>query len=64
MIMPASNYWNVIHGTKPGDVLEDAEGIQIMKILGENMAYTLKMQQNASIEAPKLQKKIYTNFIR
>ncbi len=64
MIMPASNYWNVIYGTKPGDILEDAEGIQIMKILGENMAYTLKMQQKASIEAPKLQKKIYTNFIR
>jgi len=28
MLMPTSNYWNVIHGTAPGD----AEGKQIMSV--------------------------------
>ncbi len=66
MFIPTSNYWNVIHGTKPGEVLEDAEGVQIMKTLGKNMAYLLKVinagKQN--VETPELEKKVYTNFIR
>lgn len=66
MFIPTANYWNVIHGTKPGEVLEDAEGVQIMRTLGQNMAYLLKMVNlgKQSIEAPELEKKVYTNFIR
>ena len=66
MFIPTANYWNVIHGTKPGEVLEDAEGVQTMRTLGKNMAYLLKVinagKQN--VEAPELEKKVYTNFIR
>ena len=66
LMMPTSNYWNVIHGTKPGDVLDDAEGVQIMKVLGQNMAYLLKLIQHGKgkIDAPEQAKKVYTNFIR
>lgn len=66
MFIPTSNYWNVIHGTKPGEVLEDAEGVQIMQTLGKNMAYLLKMINTGkqSVETPELEKKVYTNFIR
>ena len=42
MIIPGSNYWNMALGGKPGDVLNDAEGIQTMKTLGSNMAWLLK----------------------
>jgi len=42
MIIPGSSYWNVAIGREPGDVLNDAEGIQTMKRLGENMAWLLK----------------------
>ena len=31
-----------IEGAEPGDVLNDSEGIQTMKKLGENMAWLLK----------------------
>lgn len=42
MIIPGSSYWNMALGRKPGDVLEDAEGIQTMRNLGKNMAWLLK----------------------
>jgi len=42
MIVPGSSYWNFAFGRNPGDVLNDAEGIQTMKTLGENMAWLMK----------------------
>jgi len=42
MILPGSSYWNIGIGRDPGDVLKDAEGLQTMKTLGENMAWLLK----------------------
>jgi multimeric flavodoxin WrbA len=42
MIVPGSRYWNVAIGRDKGEVEKDEEGIQIMKVLGENMAWLLK----------------------
>jgi multimeric flavodoxin WrbA len=66
MVMPTGNYWNVIHGTTPGDVNEDAEGKQTMEVLGKNMAWVLKLVENGKgkVEPPKLNTKIWTHFIR
>ncbi len=41
MIIPGSSYWNFAFGKKEGDVLQDEEGIQTMKTLGENMGWLL-----------------------
>jgi multimeric flavodoxin WrbA len=41
MIVPGSSYWNIGMGRHIGDVQEDAEGIQTMIDLGENMAWVL-----------------------
>ena len=41
MIVPGSSYWNFAIGREPGDVLHDEEGINTMKILGQNMAWLL-----------------------
>ncbi len=66
MVIPASNYWNVIHGTSPGEALKDEEGVQIMQVLGKNMAWLLKVIEHSKgvISAPEKEKKVYTNFIR
>lgn len=66
MVMPTSNYWNVIHGTRPGEALQDEEGIQIMRVLGQNMAWVLKLVENGkgTVKAPEREKKTFTNFIR
>jgi multimeric flavodoxin WrbA len=42
MIVPGSSYWNIGIGLEPGDVEKDAEAIQTMKTLGQNMAWLLK----------------------
>lgn len=66
MFIPTSNYWNVIHGTKPGEALQDEEGIQIMRVLGKNMAWLIKIIQNGKkvIQPPEKENKTFMNFIR
>ena len=49
MIIPGSNYWNMALGRQPGEVLNDAEGIQTMKTLGINMAWLLKATAGSKI---------------
>lgn len=66
MVMPSSNYWNVAHGLTPGQMKEDAEGKQIMEVLGQNMAWIMKIIAHGKeqIPAPAPVRKIMTNFIR
>ena len=42
MIIPGSSYWNLAIGRQPGEVNNDAEGVQTMKNLGKNIAWLLK----------------------
>ena len=42
MIVPGSSYWNLGFGRDVGEVEKDAEGMQTLKLLGENMAHVLK----------------------
>ena len=42
MIVVGSSYWNIGIGRNVGEVNDDNEGIQTMKTLGQNMAWTLK----------------------
>ncbi len=66
MPIVSSRYWNEIHGSKPEDVLKDEEGVQVLKMLGTNMAWLLKSIQagkSSGVEQPVAQEKIYTNFI-
>ena len=66
MLMPSSNYWNVINGTAPGEVKQDEEGKQIMRVLGKNMAWLMKLVENGKgkVEEPEIEDKIFYNFIR
>lgn len=42
MMVPGSSYWNMAIGRNPGEVKNDAEGIETMKTLGQNMAWLIK----------------------
>jgi multimeric flavodoxin WrbA len=42
MIIPGSSYWNIGIGKEKGEVVNDEEGLQTMRTLGENMAWLLK----------------------
>jgi multimeric flavodoxin WrbA len=66
MLMPTSNYWSVIQGTTPGEALQDKEGLQIMRVLGKNMVWLMKLVENGKgiVEAPGKESKTMMNFIR
>jgi multimeric flavodoxin WrbA len=66
MFMPASNYWCVIHGRTEGEAVQDEEGVQIMRVLGKNMAWLIKALELAKkqIPAPEKEQKVATHFIR
>ncbi|MDF2591121.1 MAG: reductase [Clostridia bacterium] len=66
MLMPTSQYWNVIHGSAPGEALQDLEGVQIMRVLGKNMAWLLKLVENGreTVKEPERENKVYMSFIR
>ncbi|MCL2349403.1 MAG: flavodoxin family protein [Planctomycetaceae bacterium] len=66
MLVVGSNYWNVIHGLAPGEATQDAEGLQIMRTLGKNMAWLLKLIDHgqSTIVTPTPEEKIMTNFVR
>jgi len=42
MYLVGASYWNMAYGREIGKVEGDEEGIQNMKVLGENMAWILK----------------------
>lgn len=42
MVVPGSSYWNMTLAQGPGDFEKDAEGMDTMVTLGENMAWTLR----------------------
>lgn len=63
----SSRYWNVIHGSSPQEVMQDTEGLQIMRVLAKNMAWVLKCIEagkQAGIEPPTIEDKTFMNFIR
>jgi multimeric flavodoxin WrbA len=65
MIIPTSSYWNVIHGARSGEVAQGEEGVQIMRVLGKNMAWLMKLVENGkgTVTPPEREAKIYMNFI-
>ena len=67
MPIVSSQYWNMVHGNTPEEVLQDLEGLQTMRTLGRNMAWLLKSIQagkKAGIALPETEERIWTNFIR
>jgi len=66
MILATSNYWNIIHGRTPGEADQDYEGAQIMSVLGNTMAWLLKMREQTkdTLPAPAPVQKVMTSFIR
>lgn len=67
MPIVSSQYWNMVHGNKPEEVVKDEEGMQTMRTLGNNMAWLLKSIEagkKLGVEPPKNEEIISTNFIR
>lgn len=67
MPVVSSQYWNSVHGNTPEEVLQDKEGLQTMRTLGDNMAWLVKCiaaGKAAGINHPVMEPWEPTNFIR
>ena len=67
MPVVSSQYWNSVHGNTPEEVLQDVEGLQIMRTLADNMAWLIKCiacGKEAGINPPTPEEWTPTNFIR
>ncbi len=66
MPVASSSYWNAIHGAKPGEAEQDAEGIRTMRNLAKNMVFLMNAiaAEKEKTGLPEPEKKAWTNFIR
>lgn len=67
MPLVSSTYWNLAHGSAPGEIEKDAEGLQTMRNLGRSMAWLLKCIQagrDAGIDLPEWEHGSRTDFVR
>ena len=68
MPIATSRYWNMVHVNTPEEVKQDEEGLQIMRYLGRNMAWLLKLKEAGDKNGVALpgqeETRLATNFIR
>lgn len=67
MPIVSSCYWNNVHGSKAEDVLQDKEGLHVMRVLGHNMAWLLHSiaaGRAAGLPLPASEPPARTDFIR
>lgn len=66
MPVVSSNYWNQVHGSNAEEVVQDLEGMQTMRTLGQNMAFLIKSINlgKEAIGLPEKESRIFTNFIK
>ena len=66
MPIASSQYWNSVHGGAAGEAVQDAEGLQTMRTLAQNMAFLMKSIAlgKEQLGMPQREKHVYTNFIR
>ena len=66
MPLAPSQYWNIAHGAKPGEIEGDAEGLQTMRTLAKNMVFLMKSIAlgKETFGLPDKEAPARTNFIR
>lgn len=67
MPVAGSTYWNLAHGRVPGEVEQDAEGMQTMRNLARNLAWMMKCFEagkQAGVKLPEAERENKTHFIR
>ncbi len=66
MPVASSQYWNSVHGMNKGEAAQDAEGLQTMRTLAENMSFLIKSIAlgREAYGLPVREPKQSTNFIR
>lgn len=66
MAVASSQYWNSVHGRNIGEAVEDAEGLQTMRTLANNMVFLMKSIAlgKEKFGLPEKEEPIATNFVK
>lgn len=66
MPIASSQYWNDVFGREPGEAVQDAEGLQIMRTLARNMVFLMRSIAlgKEKFGLPEKEPWIPTHFIR
>ena len=66
MPIASGQYWNSLHGSAPGEAVQDMEGMQGMRTLAKNMTFLMKSIAlgKEAYGIPEKERGIFTNFIR
>ncbi|MBQ9735950.1 MAG: flavodoxin family protein [Clostridia bacterium] len=66
MPIASSQYWNDVHGMRPGEVAEDGEGMQTVRTLARNMVFLMKSIAlgKEAYGLPEKETRVWTNFVR
>ena len=66
MVIATSDYWQAAHGLDKGEVEQDTEGVEVMSKLGRNIAWLVRLINDAKgrIDPPETGPRTMTNFVR
>ena len=66
MPIAPSQYWGIAHGARPGEVEQDAEGLQTARTMATNMLFLMRSIAlgKEKYGLPEKEKGAWTNFIR
>ena len=67
MPIVSTTYWNMVFGDNAAEIMEDKEGVQILRGIGRNMAWLLsciEAGKKQGIDAPPPEPRERTSFIR
>ena len=66
MTVASGSYWSAIHGRTPGELLQDPEGLRVLRVQGKNLAYLLQLAEHGKnhVPLPDREEPVSTNFVR
>lgn len=66
MLVAPMKYWGVVHGAAPGEVLDDQEGLAVVRRMAENMVWLMELTAygKGAVQEPAPTALPRTNFIR
>ncbi len=63
-VIPPSQYWGLGYGLNKGEIIQDAEGVQVIRRNANAMAWLLKTIDASKEPLPRIETGQATNFIR
>ena len=66
MTVASGCYWTAVHGRAHGEILQDLEGLRVLRVQGRNLAYLLQLAEHGKghVPLPEREEAVMTSFVR